>query len=60
MTVTPNFDNLLWIILIMSIIGNISSIILGLIYAEKKTHYGATDVISALISLSLIIWFVVL
>jgi len=58
--ITPNFYNMMWIILIMFLINSLANIISGCIGLPKNEKYGATDIIAGFITLSLLVYFVLL
>ena len=46
--INPNFTLFLWVLLILIGIHSILDIILGLLEAEKRQHYGLPDVLDGI------------
>ena len=54
--IQPDFNLLLWIMLVSFLISAIASIIAGACKIEKQPHYGNGDLIVGLIELFIIAW----
>lgn len=54
--IEPDFNLMLWIILITGIISAIANIIMGVEGTEKHTHYGYGEIIIGSINLILLGW----
>ncbi len=52
----PNFDLMLWIILVLWIINGIAGIISGIVWNNEDKTYGPSDVIMGIIILILAAW----
>lgn len=50
----PNFNAMLWIILILWVIKAVCDILAGAYRIEKETRYGTQDVIAGLVTLAIV------
>jgi len=57
--VEPNFNLMLWILLITYSIGAISNIIAGLFEVEKSNKYGVADALLGIFELVLVLWIMI-
>lgn len=54
--IEPNFNLLLWIMLVTYTIGAFANIIAGILKLEKSKNYGVSDFVFGILELVLLVW----
>ena len=53
--INPNFTLFLWILLILLGVNSILNIVLGLLEAEKRQHYGLPELVDGILGLVILV-----